>query len=661
MDADDLIPLLDDKFPEVWFGLDADSHEYLRILRQNLADANDDMLVGTVSTSAARLSAATDDAFVPLTLYRTVLRVVRRKGQAERVPKFEQIPITALPNRREALFLVLGDAGSGKSTSLRRLAYVIAGRSLHADKDPVVIPILLRAPDIWRQFPSPLLELCADETRLVTRSDAESFTGEDLRSGKVVLLIDALDELAEDEARRSVVTSIAEFHKAYPACKVIVTSREYAFVKAIEELTPFTTFRLSPIDYKQAEQILRRFQSKKGLTQDTSKEVLRRLQHVHGIELNPLLVTVFAATSDYSRRDIPANITELFKKFTEMMLGRWDSAKGLGQQYHAPLKDFLLRRIGFEMHRQMQTSLPLDEFEALLTKELTDRGHKADVPELLDETLYRSGLFRVIGSTVEFRHHLLQEFFAGRGLPSRDLLEGVIGEEWWQRAIVFYFGENPGDSAGLETMSRALDARPKGEVFSSATTLGLALQACYLVEIKYKVEILAWVIRALAHCKDKFLNTSEAASRPLTKFVVYYLFGCDSVASSILGERYADVERRLIEDGLSEEQAELRRFWAIVGLIESGNLDKAEKLIKGFRPSDPRLLLAIQLGCFMIQHLRVSTREERAIAADISATLWSRVQHLRTALLSEFKSELLEIRGGEIKALDGDTTEATSV
>ena len=58
--------------------------------------------------------------------------------------------------------------------------------------------------------------------------------------------------------------------------------------------------------------------------------------------MNRLLVTVFVATTDYSRKDIPANITELFKKYTEMMLGRWDASKGLAQQYQAPLKDFVL-------------------------------------------------------------------------------------------------------------------------------------------------------------------------------------------------------------------------------------------------------------------------------------------------------------------------------
>ena len=83
------------------------------------------------------------------------------------------------------------------------------------------------------------------------------------------------------------------------------------------------------------------------------------------MELSPLLVTLFVATSEQGRRDIPANITELFKKFTELMLGRWDVAKGLGQQYQAPLKDFVLTRAAFEMHRRRVGELEIAELEAL--------------------------------------------------------------------------------------------------------------------------------------------------------------------------------------------------------------------------------------------------------------------------------------------------------
>src|SRR5258708_19703030 len=102
---------------------------------------------------------------------------------------------------------------------------------------------------------------------------------------------------------------------------------------------------------------MRRVKKDRTPPAEKSHELVRRLEAVHGMELNPLLVTVFAATSEYSRQDIPANITELFKKFTEMMLGRWDASKGFKQQYHAPLKDFILTKVAFEMHKKRVTGI----------------------------------------------------------------------------------------------------------------------------------------------------------------------------------------------------------------------------------------------------------------------------------------------------------------
>lgn len=651
MDVDDLIELLDQHIPEIWFGIDAEISPYLRLLKQNLEDSTEDSVISIAPSEHAQLGAATDKMFVQLTLYRTIFRPQRRKGKVEQVPKFEEIPINGILKKRERLILILGDAGSGKSTCIRRLAYVVASKSLQSEEN-IAIPIILRGPDVLEAGDTPLVNICAQETMKIARSSKPSFSTPDLSNGRVLILLDALDELVDDNARKKVLTSALCFHQSYPGCQIVITSRGYSFVNELEELKPFTSFRLSPISYKQAQQILARLQRSGSLPIENSKEILRRLEQAHGMELNPLLVTVFAATSEYSRQDIPANITELFKKFTELMLGRWDMSKGLAQQYQAPLKDFVLKLVAYEMHRKRVTSLNICEFKLIVERELSLRGHRADVGRLLDEVLFRSGLFRIIGESVEFRHLLLQEFFAGRGIPSDDLLEGMISDEWWQRAIVFYFGENPGNSRALDAIQKSLTTRPIDEIFTAAVTLGLALQACYLIEVKEKVGIIGAVIEGLAIAKDETVASLGNGERfPLTGFLGYYFFGRDAVASNVLEQRIAEVQRSLIAKELKPADQEIRSFWIIIGLMECGALEQVESLMKSFRPHDPRLLLAVHLGCFIIQHLRVTTREQKRVAERISNTLAERISGLRSQLLDELKTELLEIRGGRVSAI----------
>ena len=42
---------------------------------------------------------------------------------------------------------------------------------------------------------------------------------------------------------------------------------------------------------------------------------------------------------------------------------------------------------------------------------------------------------------VAFRHHILQEFFAGRGVAEPGQLAGLVADEWWRKPIIFHFGD----------------------------------------------------------------------------------------------------------------------------------------------------------------------------------------------------------------------------
>jgi len=612
IDLDDLIPDLDQYFPEIWLGIDSDKFPYLRKLKEILAHPLEEYALSDILPGESGYSAVADGMFVKLFLYRPTFKVVKRKGIFTREPTFEQFPITSLLNRKEDLLLVLGEAGSGKSTSIRRLAYEIADKSL-ATGENIIIPIIIRATDLTKDNRS-IFDICNSNTSELSLENKSCFTVSDLMNGNIILFIDALDEVPNNEKRKDLLGRVLDFAKLYSKCKIVLTSRDYAFTEELNELQRFAKFRLSPIDWKQATSIIKNLHHGKRLNKETLQEYLRRLQNVHGIELNPLLVTVFVATSDYTRKDIPANITELFKKYTEMMLGRWDSTKGISQQYLAPLKDFLLKKLAFEMHRRRVTEISRAEGGLIFTNELKIRGRKADIEQLIEETIHRSGLFRFVGDSIEFRHLLLQEFFAGRGIPSSDYLETIVSDPWWQRAVLFYFGENPSDERTLERVTSNLSLRTAEEMFYSCIAIGLGLQACYLVTTEAKIHIFKWVINCLSDSRRFFLDEeNEIATKfPLTRFLTYYIFGRDAVACDVLNDSSQIILREFVQEDFLTEDKDFRQFWTIIGLIECGCLEEASGEIREFKPKDDRLLLAIHLGCYLISKLRVFEIEKKS-------------------------------------------------
>ncbi len=652
MDADAIIPQIDEIMPELWFDIDSELLPYLRTLKK-LIEAQSQMFTKTELMSADIVPpAVSNELFVPLRLHRMIMKPRTRSGRVEQVPIVEEFPVTSLLGKSHRLVLIVGSAGTGKTTSLLRICFLLTEKILNSTEQGT-IPIFLRSQEIAFKNYATILELCSEKTMEVSNSTKPAFSSEDLANGNVAVFVDALDEIPDIGKQTLIVKRLLEFHNAYPKCHIILTSREYAFIEQIHELRSFVYYNLTPISYKQAEKVLKIFHKSKSLPLEKSAELLRRLQDVHGIELNPLLVTVFAATTDYSRSDIPANITELFKKFTELMLGRWDASKGLSLQYQAPLKDFVLQKIAFEMHRRRVTSILLNDFKNLARIELEKRGHRADFEQLTDEMLYRSGLFRLIENKVEFRHLMLQEFFAGRGIPNIDSIVNFVFDDWWRRAIVFYFGEHPDNSDAFTSIKDAIPTKTPPEIYQALVTIGLALQSSYLVEVNKKLPILGWIIKELSHMQIIYESSVVGNSKyPLTKFLMYYMYARDSVANNILREYLSDVLKICHDDNPDKSSEEIRKFWIIIGLIEIGKLDDAESLIHKFYPSDHRLLLGIHLGCFLAQHTRVTTKHDKQIAERICKRIGDSIASLRHQIVEEFKSELLEVRKDKIHAIE---------
>jgi hypothetical protein len=649
MDLDDIIPLIDEYYPEFWWGIDADRFPYLRSLRDILLASSDTIALSELGIDLNSAAPIADDMYVSLFLHRLTTKRVKYKGQIYQEPQLEQLPIQAVLGRKEKLIQVIGEAGTGKTTALRRIAFTIAEKAL-TNTDLSMIPVILRSRDIATSD-RPLLQLITSTTLGYVASTKPCFTQEDLMNGNLLVLVDALDEVHSQKIK-SVIERLLDFHNEFPNCRIILTSRNYSSITNMIELNIFVKFYISPINLNQAQKLLERLSRGKSLPVHQANEILRQLHQVHGLELNPLLVTVFAATSDYSRRDIPANITELFKKFTEMMIGRWDMKKGLSQQYQAVVKDFLLKRLAFYMHSNNWRAIPLSNCKTIFREELSERGYEADLDLIFDEIVYRSGLFRVEDDSLLFRHALLQEFFAGRGVPSAAFFQGVITDDRWKHPLVFYFGEHPDAHADLMNLIENVGRYDGLQLYRSAVAVGLAAQACYLSKVTDKQKSMEWLIKSLGRSKDGFLKAAEEQNPnfPLSAFLGYYIFARDSVAcESITNDVFAAAEQ--LRAGPESPEVDVSIFWHLVSLVESGSLDKALLLLKKFKPNDLRLLLALHLGCFLIAELRVTSHEERKLAKRMCEFIGPKVSHLRQQVLGEFKSMLLEVRRGKIEAL----------
>lgn len=650
LDSEDLIPRIDNLMPEIWLGIDSELLPYFDAV-EKLVTGGSNTLLGQRSDGVTA-PAADDDLFVTLNLFRQTVRFKTISGKKTEHPEFIELPITSITNIKARRVLIMGEGGSGKSTGLLRVALELARKGVATDK--YIVPILIKATELARIKPDNLVSYCDEVAQSILANKKSCFSSKDLTEGRVILLVDGLDEVANTADKIWVANTLVGFSANYPKCQIIATARPYKVFADLLELKTFEEYRVSPINWKQAEKIVQAVGHRKKLPTKTSNELLRRLEKIHGFELNPLLVTVFAATTDYSKQDLPANITELFKKFTELMLGRWDEEKGLNLQYQAPLKDFILQRLAYSMHSLNTTTISREDAERIACSVLKDRGHDVNGNGLLSEIFDRSGLFRIHGGTIEFRHHLLQEFFAGRGIPSPDSISKLITSEWWKRAIVFYFGENPQSIELLKNAMHTIHVPSATGMIEAASTVGLALQACYLSPVTEKIEAWKWVVDVLGK-NHRLAGAQEdpEGKYPATHYFNAYLYARDSVASSHLKQNLQALKIWASENTTDKTKSgdDERLFWLLVGLIESGELNEAEKLLKSNSPKDAEQLLAIFLGCHLAKEVRPLDVIQKDHAKAICEKLSSKTQPYAKQLLTEYGTLLLEYRSGKIDAI----------
>ena len=158
LDSDELIPLIDEHYPDFWFGIDAELAPYFAAIKSRMESADEDLTSALAGVGSPQESAVTDERFVPIRINRTVWRPETRHGRTNRVPRVDEFPVQSILDRRETLTLITGTAGSSRNTTSRfRLALhrcpgAKAPAPTAAPSAPT--PLALRAPSV-RADPAP--------------------------------------------------------------------------------------------------------------------------------------------------------------------------------------------------------------------------------------------------------------------------------------------------------------------------------------------------------------------------------------------------------------------------------------------------------------------------------------------------------------------------
>lgn len=342
---------------------------------------------------------------------------------------------------RHAALLAL--PGGGKSTLVKRLAvaYASGDRRLEVDDDLPQrdwLPIVIRCRQLGNLANEPITQVLRDAFSRAELPDQDvlmRLVTDRLRLGRVLLLVDGLDEISSASDRLSFVAQLRTFVGRYPTTQVVVTSRQSGFRVVAAALSPvcdqYEIAELSDSDIERLTVSWHRevVGERAEVLRDASLLAQRIVDtdRVRNLARIPLLLTTLLLVKRWVG-DLPRKRTVLYGKAIEVLLATWNV------QGHEPLdQDEVLPQLAFVAHQMMTAGTQTADSETL-TRWITEARRqmpeelgyaRTSVSTLVQRIEERSSLLSLAGHDVvdgqlrpvyEFKHLTFQEYLTALAL-----------------------------------------------------------------------------------------------------------------------------------------------------------------------------------------------------------------------------------------------------
>ncbi|NEP16590.1 MAG: NACHT domain-containing protein [Leptolyngbya sp. SIO4C1] len=288
--------------------------------------------------------------------------------------KSRQQPISAikiLESKSQPRAVILGAPGAGKTTLINYLVVTAAMRQQSAAKaaNPSDItsylPILIRIRDLAR---SPKLSVLAFlrqfiENDLSLSAVPAGFFEYWLQSGQALILLDGLDEVANDAQRRQVVERIEAFLGSCDRCPAIITSRPAGYRDDYFSRDNYPHYELLPFDDEKIDTFINHWydsrvdlETERERRKASLRKALAAKPRIQRLARNPLLLTIIALIHRY-KANLPKQRHELYNSAVETLISTWDADKELTIRpvlQYLDIRDIrrLMKQLAYWIHTQ---------------------------------------------------------------------------------------------------------------------------------------------------------------------------------------------------------------------------------------------------------------------------------------------------------------------
>lgn len=452
---------------------------YLRQLRENVKDM-ETIGLATQGEFVLRLS----QVYVDVSVTRQVLHATTGEpylgaasgetgGLGER-RSLESVLRDAGNGQTSRVLAVIGGPGSGKTTLARKTALTMCEHRWRTGKRRLPVLLYLRdhAAALLAENPPGLAELAVSAGWLDGKVSAR-WLDRQLDKGRCVVLLDGLDEVADQADRVRVVNWVRRQTQRHPHNIYVVTSRPHGYQSnplpdaEVLQVRRFTGEQIHRFLRQWSHAIESRARSGSGreVVQAAERNAfdlqarLRDRPELYDLAANPLLLTMIANVHRY-RGQLPGSRAELYAEMCDVLLHRRYEAKGLrdGTGLSGPHKQYVVQRLALAMMKDKVRDWPSRKAVGAIRRPLRQVPGDVDPEVFLDEARKSGLLVERDQGVYGFAHLTLQEYLAaaqlGTARADTSVLVAGVDDVWWRETIQLWAAGND----ATEIISACLDS-----------------------------------------------------------------------------------------------------------------------------------------------------------------------------------------------------------
>jgi len=385
-----------------------------------------------------------NDILIPVNVY--------LKSDGIKIENLREILINQLYGLKEkkvSRIVLVGPPGSGKSVALR-----IAAResiNFQTKKNPL-IPVLITFSDYKNSNFNLEKSIKKSIESRGFNKNVDNFIKNHLFSGKILILIDGLDEL-DTKDRTKAANCFNNFLKSHPMVSSIMSCRSTVYNGQFDDVSSLKIEMadFSPIDIKL---FIQNWDFNPPKSRTALWFTIQNDPHLRELAKNPLILTIIAYLYSLPKYRLPENRALFYEVCSRALLEEWDQAMNpeRANLFDRPHKELLLSHLAYthlisqNPDKDIDYRKTLEDFSLWMSKLGLNSGENV---KILNEIIHNSGLLSFLPPEgLRFPHQTFLEFFAAlyfliENNPDELILKYQTDPKRWREVLLLYVGITP--------------------------------------------------------------------------------------------------------------------------------------------------------------------------------------------------------------------------